>query len=73
VPSISLITTRVRPVDWAALALLAFEIPSLLFSQDRANSIGSTEVLALSVLMLSLAKTPSEGKIGCARTAERSG
>jgi len=36
-------------MDWAALALLAFEIPSLWFSQDRANSIGTAEVVALSV------------------------
>ncbi|HEV2133083.1 MAG TPA: hypothetical protein VGR47_02365 [Terracidiphilus sp.] len=32
---------RVRAVDWAALAILAFEIPSLWFSQDHANSIGA--------------------------------
>ena len=48
--SISGFAIRVRPVDWAALALLAFEVPSLWFSQDRANSIGAAEVVALSVL-----------------------
>jgi hypothetical protein len=41
---------RVRAVDWAALAPLAFEVPSLLFSQVRANSILASEVVALSVL-----------------------
>ena len=43
-------TIRMRAVDWAALALLAFEIPSLLFSQVRANSVRATEAVALSVL-----------------------
>ena len=43
-------TIRMRAVDWAALALLAFEIPSLLFSQVRANSVRATETVALSVL-----------------------
>ena len=42
---------RVRAVDWAALSLLAFEVPSLLFSSDRANSVGASEVVALSVLV----------------------
>jgi len=41
---------RVRPVDCAVLALLAFELPSLWFSQYRANSVGASEVVALSVL-----------------------
>ena len=36
-------------MDWAALALLAYEVPSILFSQYRANSIGATEVVAVSV------------------------
>jgi hypothetical protein len=40
---------QVRPVDWAALTLLALEVPSLGFSQDRANSIHATEVAGLSV------------------------
>jgi tetratricopeptide (TPR) repeat protein len=39
-----------RVVDWAALALLLFEVPSVWFSRDRANSIGGFEVVALSVL-----------------------
>jgi hypothetical protein len=30
---------RMRPVDGAVLALLVFEIPSILFSQYRANSV----------------------------------
>jgi tetratricopeptide (TPR) repeat protein len=42
---------RVRTIDWAALALLIFEIPSVLFSQYRANSIRASEVVALSVLV----------------------
>lgn len=48
--SITMDPMRVRAVDWAALALLAFEVPSLLFSQVRANSILASEVVALSVL-----------------------
>lgn len=44
-------TIRARAVDWAALALLAFEVPSILFSHYRANSVGASEVAALSVLM----------------------
>jgi hypothetical protein len=51
VRSISPFTIRVRPVDWAALALLAFEVPSLRFSQYPANSVGATEVVALSVVV----------------------
>ena len=47
---LSAFTIRVRPVDWAALALLAFEVPSLRFSQDPANSVGTSEVVALSVV-----------------------
>jgi hypothetical protein len=39
-----------RTADWAALALLAFEVPSILFSLYRANSIGASEVVALSIL-----------------------
>jgi tetratricopeptide (TPR) repeat protein len=42
---------RIRATDWAALALLAFEIPSIFFSQYRANSIRASEVVALSVLV----------------------
>ena len=41
---------RIRAVDGAALALLAFELPSFFFSQYRANSIRASEVVALSVL-----------------------
>lgn len=41
---------RIRTVDWAALALLAFEVPSFLFSQYRANSARASEVVATSVL-----------------------
>ena len=43
-------TIRARPADWAALALLAFEVPSLLISQYRANSVCATEAVDLSVL-----------------------
>ncbi len=50
VHSISKATIRMRTADWAALALLVFEVPSILFSQYRANSIGASEVVALSVL-----------------------
>lgn len=50
VHSNSVATIRLRTADWAALALLAFEVPSILFSQYRANSIGASEVVALSVL-----------------------
>jgi len=49
VRSISKAAIRIRAVDWAVLALLAFEVPSLWFSQDRANSVGAAEVVALSV------------------------
>jgi tetratricopeptide (TPR) repeat protein len=38
-------------VDWVALALLAFEIPSLFISQYRANSVRASEVVALAVLV----------------------
>ena len=52
-----------RAVDWAALALLAFEIPSLLFSQVRANSVRATEAVALSVLTyMVLAGVPNAWK-----------
>lgn len=44
-------TIRLRPVDWTALTLLVSEVPSFLFSLDRANSVGAVEVVALSVLM----------------------
>ena len=46
------ITTRlqVSAVDWAVLALLVFEIPSLWFSQYCANSVPTTEVIALSIV-----------------------
>ncbi len=48
--SISTATIRMRTADWAALALLAFEVPSLLFSQYRANSVRASEVVGMSVL-----------------------
>ncbi len=51
VRSTSHFATRLRPVDWAALALLAFEVPSLWFSQYRANSVGASEAVALSVVV----------------------
>lgn len=51
VRSISAFTVRMRGVDWVALAILVLEIPSLLLSQDRANSVAASEVVALSVLV----------------------
>ena len=39
---------RMRPVEWAVLALMAFEVPSVYYSQERANSVGAAEVVALS-------------------------
>lgn len=44
-------TAQILGADWAALSLLAFEVPSLLFSQYRANSIGTSEAVAFSVLV----------------------
>jgi hypothetical protein len=41
---------KIQAVDGAALALLAFEIPSLCTSQYRANSVRASEVVALSVM-----------------------
>jgi len=41
---------RMRAVDWSVLLLAAFEIPSLLFSQYRANSIRESAVIAIFVL-----------------------
>jgi hypothetical protein len=38
--------SRMRPVDWAALGLLVFEIPSVFFSQYRANSLHTSEATA---------------------------
>jgi hypothetical protein len=35
---------RMRAVDWSALLICIFEIPSLLFSQSRANSIRAGRV-----------------------------
>jgi len=39
----------IRPLDWDALLLLLYEAPSILWSQDRSNSIGAAEVVALSI------------------------
>lgn len=44
-------SAQIPGADWAALSLLAFEAPSLLFSQYRANGVGGAEVVALSVLV----------------------
>ena len=41
---------RIHMVDWAALAIFAFEAPSLYFSLDRANSVYATETVTLAVL-----------------------
>lgn len=47
---------RVQPVDWSVLLLGAFEIPSLLFSQYRANSIRGSLAIALFVLIYCAAR-----------------
>jgi len=44
-------SSTVRVVDWAALAVLAFEVPSFLFSQYRANSASTVEAIAVAVLV----------------------
>jgi len=41
---------RMRAVDWGVLLTGAYEIPSLLFSQYRANSIRTAWAIAISVL-----------------------
>jgi O-antigen ligase len=43
-------TVQLRAVDWSVLLLGAFEMPSLLFSQFRANSIRGTVTVAIFVL-----------------------
>jgi O-Antigen ligase len=48
---ISTATLRMRTVDWTALAIFAFEIPSVLFSQHRVNSVRASEAVAISVLV----------------------
>ena len=48
--SMSLPRLRIHMVDWAALAIFAFEAPSLYFSLDRANSIYATKTVTLAVL-----------------------
>jgi len=42
---------RMRAVDWSALLLAGFEIPSLLFSQYRANGIRATLATGIFALM----------------------
>jgi hypothetical protein len=42
---------RMRALDWAALLVAAYEIPSLLFSQYRANGIRASWVIVISVLV----------------------
>jgi hypothetical protein len=42
---------QLRPVDWAALTLLGFEVPSLWFSQYRANSVWAAQSVAVAVLV----------------------
>jgi hypothetical protein len=44
---------RMRAVDWSVLLLAAFEIPSLLFSHYRANSIRVTVAIVIFVLTYS--------------------
>lgn len=43
-------TPRVRTMDSAALLIFALEIPSLLSSQYRANSVGTSEIIGIAVL-----------------------
>ncbi len=43
--------TRMRAADWSVLVLAAFEVPSSLFSQYRANSIRGTIAIAIFVLI----------------------
>ncbi len=42
---------RMQGLDWSILLLFVFEVPSLLFSQYRANGIQSSLLIALAVLM----------------------
>ncbi len=42
---------RMRAVDWSVLLLAAFEIPSLLFSQYRANSIRAAVAISIFALV----------------------
>jgi O-antigen ligase len=42
---------RMHPIDWTVLLLCAFEVPSVLFSQYRANSIRATIAIAVFALM----------------------
>lgn len=48
--------SRVELVDWAAVAVLAFEVPSLLFSQYRANSLSNAQSMGLAVLVYFLVR-----------------
>jgi tetratricopeptide (TPR) repeat protein len=59
-------TTQLRMVDWAALVLLAFEIPSLFFSQVRANSARASEVVAIAVVVYFLLRLLLRTPLGSA-------
>src|SRR5438270_581022 len=43
-------TLRMRRVDWVLLAIFGFEVPSLWFSQYRANSVAAYETVAFAAL-----------------------
>jgi O-antigen ligase len=42
---------HMRPVDWSVLLISAFEMPSILVSQYRANSVRTTEAVLVSALI----------------------
>lgn len=48
-PYLTSSSVLMRPCDWNLVLLLASEVPSLLFSQDRANSIRTTEAIIIAV------------------------
>lgn len=57
---------RMRAVDWRVLLLAAFEIPSLLFSQYRANSIRVTVTTMIFVLTYSAVRLGMQSNLQAA-------
>ena len=57
---------RMRAVDWSVLLLAAFEIPSLLFSQYRANSIRVTVTTMIFVLTYSAVRLGMQSNLQAA-------
>jgi hypothetical protein len=57
---------RMRAVDWSVLLLAAFEIPSLLFSQYRANSIRVTVTTMIFVLTYSAVRLAMQSNLQAA-------